>query len=106
MTEDEKSRYKKAKERVNAIRGFYTHLFTYIIVNLALFIINYLSRGVHGGWWFYWPMIGWGIGLASHAFSVFGAYGIWGQKWEEKKIKEYMEKDEAEKESADEPKNP
>ena len=48
---------------------------------------------------------GWGIGLASHAFSVFGAYGIWGQKWEEKKIKEYMDREETQKPD-EEPKGP
>ena len=33
-------------------------------------------------------MIGWGLGLASHAFSVFG----YGKSWEERKIEELMAK--------------
>jgi hypothetical protein len=34
-------------------------------------------------------MLGWGIGILSHALQVFGI----GKNWEEKKIKELMEKD-------------
>ena len=41
--------------------------------------------------WFYWPLFGWGIGMATHAVRVFG-FGRWfGPDWEEKKIKEIME---------------
>jgi len=39
------------------------HLWTYGIVNGALFLINVLTPGT---WWFQWPLLGWGIGLASH----------------------------------------
>jgi len=33
-----------------------------------LFAIDWLTGG---GWWFYWPMLGWGVGLAIHGMSVF-----------------------------------
>jgi len=33
-------------------------------------------------------MLGWGIGVVSHAFKVFGI----GREWEERQIKKYMEK--------------
>jgi len=39
--------------------------------------------------WFYWPMLGWGLGLTIHAVSTFGI----GKNWEEKKIKELMKKE-------------
>jgi cation transport regulator len=35
------------------------------VVNIALFVINVLV----GGWWFYWPLIGWGIGFGVHALA-------------------------------------
>ncbi len=47
--------------------------------------------------WFYWVLIGWGIGLAIHGLNVFGTDKILGKDWEEKKIKEIMEKDKARK---------
>ena len=37
------------------------------IVNGGLLAINLLSSPGH--WWFYWPMLGWGIGLAAHDFA-------------------------------------
>lgn len=92
MSEEEK-RIQHAREQVAAMRSFYTHLFTYLVVNLGLFLINYFSRGGNGPWWFYWPLLGWGIGLASHAFSVFGAYGLFGRDWEEKQVKRLLEKE-------------
>ena len=50
-----------------------------------------------GSLWFIWPLMGWGIGFAFHALSVFVFYpGIgtgFGADWEERKIKEIMEKE-------------
>ncbi len=84
-------RLKAAKARVEAIRGFWVHFFTYVLVNLALLVIDWLSGP---GWWFYWPLLGWGIGVASHAFSVYGAHGLFGQEWEKKQVRKYMEQGE------------
>jgi hypothetical protein len=43
--------------------------------------------------WFYWPLLGWGIGVTAHGFSVYGIIGLFGKEWEEKKIREIMEKE-------------
>ena len=82
-------RYLRARKRVEELKGFYTHLAVYIIVNTGLFLINYLTSDT---WWFYWPMIGWGIGLAAHAVSIF-TEGRFGRQWEERKLREYMDDD-------------
>lgn len=89
---DDAEKYRKAKERVEEIRSFYVHLVAYIAVNFALFLINLLVAP--GAWWFYWPLLGWGIGLFFHWFNVFGSRKFLGDRWEEKKIKEIMEKEE------------
>lgn len=86
---DEQARYEEAKKRVLEIKGFYQHLVSYLIINAALLVINLLTSPQY--LWFLWPLVGWGIGLAFHALSVFG--GLWGKSWEERKIKELMEKD-------------
>jgi len=53
MTEDnmdtDDETYRRAKARVEALKGFYTHLGIYIIINLMLFTINYSRRRVSGG---------------------------------------------------------
>ena len=85
---DEQARYHEAKKRVEEIKGFYFHLVAYILVNAVLIVINLLTSPEY--LWFIWPIIGWGIGLVIHAFSVFS--NLWGKSWEERKIKEIMEK--------------
>ncbi len=79
--------YLKAKKRVKDIKEFYVNLTCYCIVIPFLIFINlYTYSQVQ---WFWFPMLGWGMGLAFHGFEVFG----YGKTWEEKKIREIMEKD-------------
>lgn len=89
-TKEQKS-YERAKKRVEELRSFYTHLFVYLAVNAGLFLLNILTSPRN--LWFYWPLIGWGIGLAIHGLSVFGTEKLLGKDWEERKIKELMNKD-------------
>lgn len=86
---DEQAKYQDAKKRVEEIKEFYIHLITYIVVNAVLVVINLVTSP--GYLWFAWALLGWGIGLVIHAFSVFSSF--WGKSWEERKIKEIMEKD-------------
>src|SRR5215217_4806095 len=74
--EDQEQRYERARARVQAIKGFYIHASVFVLVNIGLFIINALTSGLSEGiWWFYWPLLGWGIGLGAHALGVFGFGG-------------------------------
>jgi hypothetical protein len=90
--DQEQRRYERAHARVQAVKGFYVHAMAFVVVNVALFAINAL---VGGGWWFYWPLIGWGIGLGLHAFGVFGfgGNGPLGREWEERKIQEMVDEE-------------
>lgn len=76
-----------AKERVEAIRGFYIHALITIPVLIGLFIIDAVTGGP---WWFLWPLIGMGIALAFHALGVYGRGTVFGSQWEERKINELM----------------
>jgi len=95
MNDDEK--YKKAKERVKEIKDFYGHLLVYVVVNIGIFLINYIVSP--GTYWFYWVLIGWGIGLAVHWIQVFGIGKFLDKQWEEKKVKEIMKEMEGSEES-------
>jgi hypothetical protein len=85
----EETTYQKAKERVEAIKGLYIHLIVYVVVNLILFSINMIVSP--DSLWFFWPLMGWGVGLFIHALSVFGFGPGFGADWEERKIRELME---------------
>ena len=89
---EEEIKYQRAKKRVEALRGFYVHLGVYVLVNLFLFLLNIITSPA--SLWFYWPLLGWGIAIVVHAFSVFGFGRLFGADWEEKKIREIMEKEE------------
>ncbi len=84
-------KYLKAQKRVEDLKGFYSNLTSYIIVNTGLMILNLVTSPQH--LWFFYPLLGWGIGLTIHAMKVFNYMPILNRDWEEKKIKELMEKD-------------
>ena len=85
--ETETIAYERAVKRVKELKGFYGNLISYCIVIPFLIIINLITSPK--GIWFYWPMLGWGIGLLAHGMNVFAI----GKNWEEKKIQEIMNKD-------------
>ena len=91
MTELEE--YQKAKDRVQEVKGFYAHATMFALVNVALVILNLATlRKNDGVIWFIWPLIGWGIGLAVHAISVFGFGSFLGKAWEERQIQRELER--------------
>ena len=69
---EERREYQKERIRKAARRrrraGFQLHLWSYIVVNAALLLTNKLTPGP---WWFHWPVLGWGIGLAIHFKAVY-----------------------------------
>ena len=83
-------RYEKAKERVEAIKGFYGNLMAYCIVIPVLAYINYRTTSFT---WVIFPALGWGFGLLGHGLKAYGYNPLFGKNWEEKKIREFMEKD-------------
>lgn len=85
-------KYLKARKRVEDIKGFYYNLISYCLVIPFLIFINY--KTYWGFQWFWFPMLGWGIGLGFQAYHVFVNNGILGRKWEERKIQEFIEKEE------------
>ncbi|MEO8517222.1 MAG: 2TM domain-containing protein [Flavobacterium sp.] len=87
----EEDRYYKAKKRVDEIKGFYGNLVAYIAVNAFFLILNLLTSPEH--LWFYWPMLGWGIGVLFHGLRVFNSLPFFGKDWEERKLQELMDKD-------------
>jgi len=88
---DDQAGYERAKKQVRKLKGFYQHLAVYLLVNALLFVINLVTSS--SALWFYWPLFGWGIAIVIHAASVFGGGRLWGKEWEERRIKELMDKD-------------
>lgn len=90
---DKESKYIRAKERVEELKKFYANLWSYILVISALAVINYLTNDFRY-MWFLWAAFGWGIGILFHAIGTFNMNPFFGKRWEERKIKEFMNNDE------------
>lgn len=97
--------FKRARRRVQALKGFYSHLWIYMIVNIVLFVIrgpvldffsntpaetNFLD-------WIDWNILAvpffWGIGLLYHGTKVFQYKFKFVRYWEEKQLRKFMKED-------------
>ena len=67
MTYEE--RREQAIERIQAKRDFKTHVMVYVVVNTFLVGIWYFSEA--GYFWPIWAILGWGIGLVMHGWTVY-----------------------------------
>lgn len=97
---DEQMRLDKARKRVEAIKGFYKHLAIYLIVNFVFFAINAINLEPGESFFSlgnFSMAIFWGMGVAAHAFGVFGTNFLFGNDWQERKIRELMEREEQRK---------
>lgn len=78
--------YARAVDRVKKIKEFYSSLISYCLVIPFLAFINYKTSDFQ---WFWFPALGWGMGLVFQGFQVFG----FAKDWEERKIQEIMNRD-------------
>ncbi len=89
-------RIERARAEVKKIKGFYSHLLVYVIINLMIVVIN-IQDLEPGESYFqfknFFTLLFWGFGLLAHGLSVFLPNWILGKNWEARKIKEYMEED-------------
>jgi len=83
---NENNAYFRAKERVKKLKGFYGNLISYCVVIPTLIFVN--LKFMPQFQWFWFSMLGWGLGLTFHAFETFG----YGKSWEERKIQEILNK--------------
>jgi len=86
--------YLRAKKKLEKLVGFYWHLAVYVIVNAFIIILitanssqSFFSFGTWATPFF------WGIGLLFHFLGVFGPNFMFRKDWEDRKIKEFMDKD-------------
>lgn len=92
----------RAKQRVDRLRGFYTHVAAYIFVSIALVVIRVVRDQMESNGFsnvmndyvlmFIW--IGWGIGLLVHIVAIFALPLLFGKNWKERKIRKIMDEEE------------
>ncbi|MBI2704567.1 MAG: 2TM domain-containing protein [Actinobacteria bacterium] len=72
--DDESTARESAIRRLKAKKGLQANLVSYVVINAFLVAIWAVSG--RGYFWPIWVILGWGIGLAMHAWSVYGARPI------------------------------
>ena len=87
----ENNNYVKAVKKVEKLKEFYQNITSYCIVIPFLIFINLQTSP--NFYWFWFPMVGWGIGVLFHWLDVNNYNLFLGSNWEEKKIKELMKDD-------------
>ncbi len=93
--------YLRARKKVETLKGFYGHLVVYVLVNSVIILllanvfsskeVDFADLGNYATAFF------WGFGLVSHALYVFFVLNVKNnflKRWEEKKIKEFLDEDE------------
>jgi sensor histidine kinase YesM len=94
VSQNEQELLIEAKKKVEKIKKFYAHLTSYIMVNTFLIILNLMTAPE-----FMWSLIvvfAWGIGLVSDAMKTYNYNLFLGKDWEDRKIREYMDKNKSE----------
>ncbi|MGB5236266.1 MAG: 2TM domain-containing protein [Flavobacteriaceae bacterium] len=100
MEDNKDDKIKRAKKRLDELKGFYIHLAVYIGVN-AFILINIALRSYNDSdsFWefgtFVTPVF-WGIGLLFHAIHTFNLNPFFGKDWEKKQIQKFMDEDKRE----------
>jgi 2TM domain len=98
----EREAYDMAYKRVKKIKGFYTHLTVYILVNLFIVYLNISNLEQNESYFQFknfTTAFFWGIGLLAHGFSVFIPNVFLGKNWEERKIKDLMDRNSHQRQS-------
>ncbi len=83
-------KYARAKEHVEKLKGFYIHFVIYLMMVPVFIFLNFRSTGFP---WAIFPILGWGLGIAGHAMETFDYNPLLGKNWEERKMRELMDKD-------------
>lgn len=73
---------------IRDLKGFYTHLTSYVVVITLLFVINFITGS--GYIWAWWPALGWGIGVLNHAICVFEVFNWFSASWEKRQIEKRL----------------
>jgi 2TM domain len=85
---DANARRDEARRWVRRKRIFYTIVGIYLALSVMWFAIDLLDDS--SGFWFYWPMLGTGLGVLITGVVLGGIGGIFGTDWERRQVERHM----------------
>jgi hypothetical protein len=88
MSESSNHALEEARRYVRRKRIFFTVLAIWIALSLMWFLID--MRDDSSSVWFYWPMLGTGVGVAITGIVLLGVGGLFGADWERREVDKYL----------------
>lgn len=85
---NQNTRRDEARRWVRRKRIFYSVVGIYLALSLMWFAIDLLDDS--SGFWFYWPMLGTGLGVVVTGVVLGGLGGLFGMDWERREIERYL----------------
>jgi hypothetical protein len=77
-----------ARRHVRRKRIFFSVLGIWLALSLMWFLIDLSDDS--SSYWFYWPMLGTGIGVAITGVVLLGVGGLFGADWEQREVDKYL----------------
>ncbi len=90
---EQKNKYSRERDRVATLKKFYAKIMSGLIAIGITGGINYYFNE----WeypWFLWVVFGVSIGIFFRAIKIFNLNPFMGKDWEDRKIREFIKKDE------------
>ena len=88
MSDSSNHALEDARRYVRRKRIFFVVFGIWIALSLMWFLID--MRDDSSSVWFYWPMLGTGIGVAITGIVLLGIGGLFGADWERREIDKYL----------------
>jgi hypothetical protein len=88
MAESSSEALQEARRYVRRKRILYTVVGIWLALSLMWLTIDLLDDS--SSFWFYWPMLGTGIGVAITAIVLLGIGGLFGVDWERRQVDKYL----------------
>ena len=79
----------EARRWVRRKRIFYSIVGIYLSLSVMWLVIDLLDDS--SGYWFYWPMLGTGLGVLVAGVVLGGIGGLFGTDWERRQIDRYLQ---------------
>ncbi len=103
---DQIAKKKRAKERLEELKGYYGHLIAYIGVNTMITVVKIVGNISNGetfaeAFWDFGTFaiwLFWGIGMFFHTIKVFSYNPFFGKDWEQRQLQKYMDQERTEAE--------
>jgi hypothetical protein len=88
MSESSRQALEEARRFVRRKRILYTVVAIWLALSLMWLTIDLLDDS--SSFWFYWPMLGTGIGVGITAIVLLGIGGVFGVDWERREVDKYL----------------